>query len=119
VSEPLDIEKIRPYEHLSDPELNQLVDAAVDYRLRMALLEPAQVKASLIAHGCPAVAAERMVANPQMRPHAARFHLDTADALLGDPEAAARVAHMEEGWAKLRRRGAPASIEEARAAEQH
>ncbi len=105
--------QIRPYEQLTDAELNDLVAGAADLRLRLAMLSPGEVRETLIAHGCAKVAATRMVTDPMMRGHAARFHLDTQDALLGDPEALARMQHVEHGWEALRRRAAPESAEEA------
>jgi hypothetical protein len=105
--------KVQPYGHLSDPELNQLVDGAVELRLRMAQHSPGEVRETLIAHGCPKAPALRMVTDPLMRPMAARFHIDVQDALLGDPEAKARMEWVIAGWERLRERGAPQTAEQA------
>jgi len=106
-------EKIRPYEHLTDQELNDLTAAAADLRLRLAHANPGEVRETLVAHGCPKQVAARMCSNPLMLPYAARFHIDTADALLGDPEAKARMEHVQKGWETLKKRGAPQSASEA------
>jgi hypothetical protein len=106
--------KTRPYEHLSDQDLNRLVDEAADLRLRLALLRPEAVAATMIAHGCPRREAHKQVGDPVLRGYAARFHLDVADAALGYPQARARVEHCELGWERLRRAKAGA---EARAEE--
>lgn len=107
--------KIRPYEHLDDVELNELVASAADLRLRMATLNPGKVRETLVRWGCPKKVAVRMVTDPLMRAHAARFHLDVEDVLRkGDPEARERVEHVQAGWERLRARGAPESAEEAR-----
>lgn len=108
-----DLDKIRPYEHLSEAELEQLADEAAILRLRLAPLTYAAVEASLTEHGCPANVAHRLVRNPMMVLHACRFHLDLQDAALGDPEAKARVEHMQDGWARLVERGAPTDADEA------
>jgi hypothetical protein len=96
-------ERIRPYEQLSDPELNQLVDAAVDLRLRLAMLSPGEVRQTMIEHGCPREAADMQTRDPRFRIYAAKFHLDVEDAALGDRAARERVDHVTESWAALRR----------------
>lgn len=111
--------KVRPYEHLSDAELRDLVADAADLRLRLAVLSPGDVYQTLIQHGCPKRPAVNMVTNPQLRGFAARFHLDCEDAHAGDPEAKARVEHVMTGWERMRAQGRPETGAEAeeRAAE--
>ncbi|HEX3561806.1 MAG TPA: hypothetical protein VHU24_03120 [Solirubrobacterales bacterium] len=94
--------RIRPYEHLSDQELWSLAGDAADLRLRLAMCSPGEVRQTLIDHGCPAKAATRQVQDPQGRGYACRFHLDVADAALGDELAALRVEHVEAGWTRMR-----------------
>jgi hypothetical protein len=106
-------EKVRPYEHLSDGELNDLTARAADLRLRLAQANPGEIRETLVRYGCPKLVAARMVTNPMMLPHAARFHIDAADSLLGDPDAKARMTHVQEGWERLRKRVAPISASEA------
>lgn len=99
-------DRVRPYEHLSDQELWSLTGEAADLRLRLAMLSPGEVMATMIEHGCPKKAALRQVQDPQLRGFAARFHLDVADARLGNPEARARVEHVTSGWDRMRAAGA-------------
>ncbi len=100
-------QKIRPYEHLSDQELWALAGEAADLRLRLAACSPGEVRQTLIEHGCPPKAALRQVMDPLGRTYAAKFHVDVADAALGDPEAKARVEFVTEGWTKMREAGRP------------
>lgn len=99
--------RVRPYEHLSDQELWSLAGEAADLRLRLAMCSPGEVRQTLIDHGCPPKAATRQVQDPHGRGYGARFHLDVADAALGDPKAQARVDHVTEMWAKMRAAGRP------------
>jgi hypothetical protein len=99
--------KRRPYEHLSDQELWSLAGEAAELRIRLAEASPGEVLQTLLEHGCPKKAALRQVQDPLLRGHAARFHVDVADARLGDGEARARVEHVTGGWAKLRAAGRP------------
>jgi hypothetical protein len=94
--------KIRPYEHLSDQELWSLAGQAADLRIRLAEASPGEVRQSLIEHGCPKKAANRQVLDPMGREYAARFHIDVADARMGDELAQRRVDHVVEGWSKMR-----------------
>lgn len=104
--------KIRPYENLDDQELNHLVNSAVDIRLRLAMLSPGEVRETLTAYGYPSDPG-RVVTDPVMRGWAARFHLDTQDALLGDREARERVEKISQSWAQMRARGAAETPQEA------
>jgi hypothetical protein len=99
-------DRVRPYEHLSDQELWNLSGEAADLRLRLAMLSPGEVMETLVRHGCPKKAALRQVQDPQLRGFAARFHIDVADAALGNPEARARMEHVITGWDRLRAAGA-------------
>lgn len=99
--------KVRPYEHLSDQELWSLAGKAADLRLRLAEASPGEIFQTLVEHGCPKAAARRQVQDPLLRPSAARFHVDVADAKLGDAEAKERVEFVTTNWAKLRAAGRP------------
>jgi hypothetical protein len=111
------VEKIQPYEHLSDAELHELTGEAADLQLRMSQLVAGEVAARMNEHGCPLLAAHRTVKHPLLAPSCYRFYLDCEDAERGDPEAKARVEIMERGWEALRSRGAPTTLEGARSAE--
>jgi hypothetical protein len=94
-------EKRHPYAGLTDQELNELVGEAADLRLRLAMLSPGEVAETLIAHGMPERSAREQVRTPGLRTFAAKFHLDTVDAKLGDRAAAERVEHCRAGWARM------------------
>lgn len=100
-------QKIRPYEHLSDQELWSLAGEAADLRIRLAECSPGEVIQTLIEHGCPKKAAVRQMQDPLLKGHGARFHVDVADAKLGDPDAKARVEYVTGLWAKMRAAGRP------------
>lgn len=100
--------RIRPYEHLSDQELWSLAGEAADLRIRLAECSPGEVIKTMVEHGCPKVAAIRQMQDPMLKGHGARFHIDVADAAMGDPKARARVDHVVEIWAKMRAAGRPA-----------
>lgn len=97
--------KVRPYEHLSDQELWSLAGEAADLRIRLAEASPGEIFQTLVEHGCPKKAAVRQVQDPLLKGHAARFHVDVADAALGDLEAKIRVDFVTSNWAKLRAAG--------------
>lgn len=107
------LQKVNPYEQLSDEELDTLVREAVDIRFRMAMLRPEQVAAKMIEHGCPADAAYQQVKLRGLRQFAAKFYLDCEDAERGDSEAKRRVEFVEAGWAETRRRTAVSRETEA------
>lgn len=99
--------RVRPYEHLSDQELWSLAGEAADLRIRLAEASPGEIFQTLVEHGCPKKAAVRQVQDPLLKGHAARFHVDVADAALGDAEAKARIEYVTGLWAKMRAAGRP------------
>lgn len=94
--------KIRPYEHLSDAELNEATRVAAELQLRMELSDPRDVLRVLVDNGCPRADAQGMLNNPQMRLGAFRFYFDTIDAAAGDKAAADRVEHVTVTWSRMR-----------------
>ncbi len=99
--------RIRPYEHLSDQELWSLAGEAADLRIRLAECSPGEVIQTMVEHGCPRKAAVRQMQDPMLKGHGARFHIDVADARMGDPEAQRRVDHVTTMWEKMRAAGRP------------
>jgi hypothetical protein len=94
--------KIRPYEHLSDAELNEATRLAAELQLRMIDTDARDVLRVLVDNGCPRADALGMLNNPQMRLGAFRFYFDTIDAALGDKDAKYRVEHVTVTWSRMR-----------------
>lgn len=96
-------ERVNPYEHFSEAELERATQEAADLQLRIANSDPKVVLSVLVDAGCPHKDAAGMLTNPQLRLGAFRFYFDTIDARLGNKDAAARVDHVREGWLRMRR----------------
>jgi hypothetical protein len=95
-------EKIRPYDFLSDQELADLVGEAANLRFRLAMLNPGEVRQTMVDHGCPPHAATMQVEHKAFRVYAAKFALDVQDAERGDRAAKERVEYVTQRWAEMR-----------------
>lgn len=106
-------EKVRPYEHLSDPELNELTDEAAKLRMRVTLTDPRDVIAVLTELGCPRADVMGMLRDPTMRLGAFRVYFDSLDARLGDQEAKDRLEFITTSWSRMRKARAAAGAAES------